>query len=134
MDFHTTFRTDPSKLKDGVEIPFKAGDLFTARIRRMNNKEYTAHIQALADEYRKKHKVLAVPDEQYRLMQCEALAKNVLVGWDNLTDKGVPVSYSEVNASTLLGESDDFRTWVIAQALDLDNFTYELETNTSKNS
>ena len=133
MDFNYKFRTDPEKLK-GTVVPLFPGDPATITVRRLNNEEYIATLTAYAEEYRREKKVITIPDKDWQELQCIALAKHVLVGWSGFTDKGTPVPYTEVAAAAFMKESPDFRTRVVNEAADLDNFVFEMETTIAKNS
>ena len=117
--------TDESAELNGKWVPF--GPTAKLCVARAGNQNYLRTLGRLLDEAGidlSKND----PDTEARAdgVLVTALATAVLVGWEGLSFKGVPMEYSVANAKTLLGVRE-FRRRVEAIASDFNTFRLKAE-------
>ena len=133
MDLFKQFKTDEAKTQEGVWVSLD--ETSRIRIARTGNAKYREAIKAKSQRYRMRAKVKTIPEKDWADLMNEVIAETILVDWEGITEKGVPVSYSVENAARMLADYPDFRdTVVLPFADDMENFKAELDEATEKNS
>lgn len=128
-------RTDKAAESDGVWVNAGAG--LRLKIARLGNPKYTKYLNELLKPVREE--VTGVGELDASLVQkatIQAIAKHILVGWENLTETKtengipvldeqgnpieVPIPYSYEKAHELLNDVPDFGEMVLGYAKRLD--------------
>lgn len=127
MDSLAAFRTDMTKVVSGVwiEVP-KAGN-FRIRVARMNNPAYEAFVREKTGGRLLRKLASDGPASQQaqdalRVVTREAVARHVLLGWENMELNGVTVPYSPEKALELFNQAPDFFEFVLDEAGNIENF------------
>lgn len=121
------FATDTKKEKEGVWCDAGAG--LRVLIRRINNPDSQAYLRRYARTLGRALKHGSADESTTKQVEDISkvnIAKNVLVGWENLQDEeGVNIPYSSDKALDLLNSYPDFLTMVLEFAGDADLFRTE---------
>ena len=137
-------RSDLEKEENGIwenyEIPGCEVKI-ECLIARIGNRKYNQYVQEQMQEYLEAHPALAAPGQRIPAdaiadMQKKAVAKHVLLDWNNVDDDdGKPLPYTwEVGLATLEnGEYHDFNNWLHIVAGSKESYRREADTDAVKN-
>lgn len=123
MDLNT-FKVDQDKAQEGVWC-----DLGDARLKvaRYGNKKFQDALKNAMAPYKRLAEQGRLNDDIAEKILINAIAKYVLLGWENLTIDGKGVNYSYDNAVKILSnpEYKDFREVVVSMSQEVDLFRKE---------
>jgi len=130
MDIFATYATDESKEENGVWMELGDAKLLIAR---SGNPKYTKIFEAA---YKKNKRLLdradEAADELAKKLFIDATARSVLLGWENVSFQGQPMTYSVENAKILLGHKD-FYNEVTKMSQDLTAYKMVQDEDVEKN-
>ena len=126
MDILNKFGADPALVEFGVWFHVDKTDPTSARflIARHNNHPFRLYLQGQLT-----NRVDKPSDEEIDKIFITALSKHVLLGWENVTEDGVEVEFSEERAFDLLSRPElrDFREWVAERSQDMNAYRLQKE-------
>ena len=89
------------------------------------NTKYIAEMKALSKPYINDIKKDKLDPEVAHELYCKALAKTILLDWENIADGDKPLAYSVDVGVSALSLNDDVREFVVAFSEDLSNYRDE---------
>ncbi len=117
----TEFALNETKVEGGVWV--EAGEGLRLRLARLGNVRYAEYLRKLGRPLRRKLRKDTHTIQEIRELTCKAMARHVLLGWENLTDaEDKPIPYSEEKANELLLKYGEFRELVEELSSDTANF------------
>jgi len=122
----SSLRTDIKKEKDGVFVPW-VGDV-RLKIRRSGNEDYRAAVAEGLKPHRAAWRAELLSSATVEEIQRAAMARHVLVGWENLVDdKGEQIPYEPETAEKLLRDPElhDLYEFVLVASSRMENFRRE---------
>lgn len=122
----SSLRTDLKKEKEGVPVPW-VGDV-RLKLRRSGNDDYRNAVAEGLKPHRAAWRAELLSAATVEEIQRAALARHVLVGWENLfDDKGVEIPYSPETAEKLLRDPElhDLYEFVLVASSRMENFRRE---------
>ena len=130
MDIGKEFTTDLSKEENGV--PVELGDA-TLMIARTSSAAYNKLVDSL---FKKNKKALDMKNDAAQTLSdnlmAEVVGTTVLKGWTGVTEKGVELPYSTLNAVRLC-RIKDFRAFVLSKANDFELYKLAVEEEVTGN-
>ncbi len=130
-DIFYDFTTDTELEVNGVWKTIRGGAKLL--VARFGNDKFVRECDKLREQNRE---ALANDDDAAKDLWAKlrrgAMAKYILVGWEDITFKGEPVPYSVDKAAEFL-ERKDFSAVVEAIAIDMDNYKVKQEAEQTKN-
>lgn len=138
MDSLAAFRTDKEKVATGVWIQVPKAGNFRIKVARMNNPAYEAFVREKTGGRLLRKLASDGPQSQQaqdtlRAVTREAVARHVLVGWENMELQGKPVAYSPEQALAIFDLAPDFLDFVMEEANNIENFRAETLDALAKN-
>lgn len=134
IDLAKRFGYDKDLAKSGVKKfigPDKDNDWLL--LRRLPNDEYLSCLtETMQNEGEKLQEMEATDPEAHRkydtMLQCQVLAKTVLVGWgEGIQVNGKTLEYTVENATKLMVDLDDFRAECVMFARDNKNYPLKMD-------
>lgn len=130
MDIFNSYATDTKREEEGSWVDLGGGAKLL--IARAGNKKYSRLLSTLVE----KNKIALdqktdAADELSDDIMVEVFSKSILLGWQGLSFKGEPITYSVENAAKLLALKD-FRTDVATHSKNIDNYRATAEALTTK--
>lgn len=127
----SSFKTDKAKVNNGTRIELPGGLVLI--IARFGNTRFANYITKHGSKFSKVPYAIDDDDDDGDPIVREAIARYILLGWENLEDDdGNNIEYSVETAIELLKE-EEFRKVVIAESQDIDNFRLTETKETAKN-
>ncbi len=131
IDIFDSYATDATLEEKGAVI--NIGGDSTLTLARADNEKYIKYVLAAYEEHRVELQSESPKSKQLDAdIVKDALAINVLLGWENIKYKGKLIKYSSSNAKKLLCHRD-FKRFVIKEAMDIANYRAKLEDADVKN-
>lgn len=139
---------DPAYDKEGKEFVFlddkyqeTKGSIFVARAGNPRFEDYLLNRfikwsdenNRFPDSEKKESYATIIPKEEQEVMELEATAETILLGWKGLLVEGQEVPYSVKNAKTLLQALPFLRRQVQARAMNYNEFKKSLLESLEKN-
>jgi len=121
-----SIKTDSKKSAEGIWFDYEMG--IRLRIARMGNKDFEEFVRSKQKTNIKGFRAKKITEEQAEAITQEAVARHVLVGWENIEDDdGNPIPYSHEVALEFLNDPDlsDLRQFVLIQASDSESYRLE---------
>lgn len=132
MDVFAEYATDETKEEQGVWHPVGA-DGTELLIARSGNRKYSRLLAQAMDKHGRALDLKnEASDKLSETIMVDVLAESVLLGFKNVSYKKSPMSYSVVNARTLLGHKD-FRQLVTRLSNDMEAYKVAVEAEAEKN-
>lgn len=88
------------------------------KIARMNNEKYREYVKKQTKPYRSAIRAGTVDDELMTEIVVRAMARHILLDWEGITEKKVPITYTIEKAEELLRTKEPFRELVASLATD----------------
>jgi hypothetical protein len=126
--------SDDSKVENGVWVPYRGARV---KIASWASKKYKRLKDALEKPYERQRRLGIKNDEMDKIdtdILCRAMARTIVVGWEDFTHNGKPLPYSENAAYDLLFKSLTFRNDMAVLAADESAYRLEQEAELEKNS
>ena len=118
MDLKKEFSFDENLSNNGVWVAI--GDGARVLVARMNNINYRKGLRRAVIPYGRRG--VAMTEDQNREVLARMTARHLLLGWDNLSEDGQDLTYSEEEAYRLLTTYEEFFQVVVAIASDSQNY------------
>lgn len=140
FDITKSYGFDEKLANAGVKMIVGADEEDYILIKKMPNDEYVRELQKVmqANDKILKHLKLQNPEEHTKLdrkLQCEVMAKTVVVGWGKTVGAaGELIEYSVKNCTKLLLDYPDFRFSCVEFASDNSNYPLEIDIKETKKS
>ncbi len=135
MGFDTSVKTRDRDLeKNGTWLVYDDDTRFL--VARKTNSAYKAFI---SKAYRENERLLTTKtnfkqaDEKADNFMLEGVARHILLGWEGVTNKGLPVAYSPEKAMEVLEEHDDLRAMIEEFSESRENFIVEQDIKDAEN-
>jgi hypothetical protein len=126
--------TDDNKVDGGVWVPYRGAKV---KIASWASKKYKRLKDTLEKPYERQRRLGIKNDETDRIetdILCRAMARHIVLDWQDFTSKGQPLPYSEAAAYDLLMRSMSFRNDMAVLAADEAAYRLEGEEELEKNS
>lgn len=113
---------DPEKAVGGVWLTFYKD--IRLKIRRLDHPDYEKGMQKAREENAVLIRAGQLTKAEDEALQNPLLARYILIGWENLEEKGKPLAYSAEEATRLLGDPKyrALRGFVLAKASEIEAF------------
>lgn len=131
-----SIRTDMGKAAEGILAVYPGTDL-KCRIAKANNPRVVIARQKLRRDLKLKRALEGdMSSPEAKAAMAPVVAEYILVGWENMTNDGVPVPYSKEKAIELLSDPalEDFYDWVLSIAGSADLFRADVDEEAKGNS
>jgi hypothetical protein len=133
MKINKFFATNEHLEEKGVW--HEIGDGAKVLVARNNNKNHAEELKRLIAPYRRQIQMNKLPDEVYKKISIEAMAKTILLGWVGFEDdNGKELKYSIEAATDLLTRLPDFRNVITSFSDEMDAYQQEAEEGAENNS
>lgn len=106
----------------GAWVEFNGARFLVAYAR---NPEYIKTMKALSKPHEQAIKKDKLDPEVANELYCKALAKTILLGWENVGDGKNAIEYSVEVAENALRNNDDIREFIVAFSEDISNYRIE---------
>jgi hypothetical protein len=129
MDIGKRFGTNPAKETEGVWLflprDYHDDDGPPARVllARAGNRNYQKMVARLSRPHR--HELRSGAEGVLDSVITRAMSKTILLDWENITEYGKTIVYSQEEAFRLLSKHQGFREMIADMASDIENFRDE---------
>ena len=120
FDLHTEFGTDEKSELEGVWE--EVSDGARVLVARVGNDRFTERYKRLGKGLQRQIDRNTLPKDKSQAIFITILAETILLDWEGLAVKGVPIEYSKDNAKEMLKRYPDFRQFVWDIANDAEIF------------
>ena len=127
-------RTNDKKELEGIWVDYSAG--MRVKVARMSNRNYVDFMRKISKPHRRRQRREELPTETYESLIRQAVAKCILLGWENMEDdEGVNIPYSHDKALEILKLYPDFCNDIVDMSSDAEHFREqdELDDDSEKN-
>lgn len=131
MDIGKQYGTDARLEAEGVWVDL--GEGARIKVARAGNPANRKMLQRMMEKHRVTLRSRNLPEDVLERITIQVMAETILLGWENIEERGEPVPFSVENAERLLGAYRDFRDQVAALAADMALFRGESEEAAQKN-
>lgn len=113
MELKKQFGNDPKKSVEGVWFDFD--ETTRVLVARSNNAKFQGAMRKKLAPHKIAIRTGTLSEVMAKKIMTEVMAETILLGWEGITENGVPVSYTPEVAAKYLGDPDldDFRAAVI---------------------
>lgn len=132
MKINKFFATNEQLEEKGVW--HEIGEGAKVLVARNGNKNHTEELKRLMAPYRRQIQLGKLPDEVYKKISIEAMARTILLDWSGFEDDtGKELKYSFEAASDLLTRLNDFRNVITSFSDEMDAYQQVAEEDAEKN-
>lgn len=133
FDLKKNFATDPEAEEKGVweSLNDKGARI---KVARAGNAKFQREYGRIPRYIRQRLDNGSLPENEADEYNARVMAKSIVMDWENLTDDGVVIPYSEETAYQMLKKYKDFRAYVYELALNQQRFFEASIQDDTKNS
>ncbi|MCP3684779.1 MAG: hypothetical protein GY861_19090 [bacterium] len=131
MDLKKEYYTDKEKEEKGIWEDF--GNGCRVLIARSNNPTYKEYFKRISKPYRKQILRGTLPEEKGDALMIKAMAKAIILDWENLMEDGAKVEYNLKEAIRVLTKYPDFKDAVSEVAQTAEAYKVDLDEEEEEN-